>query len=296
VKLHSIQVLRGVAAVGVVIYHATDTRFGVGAAGVDLFFVISGFVMAMVSQGKQPLPFIRDRLWRILPLYFLAAAAYVTLIPIQADACRTMASLTLWPAWPNYCFPYVVQAWSLSYELFFYGLVALFIRRQWWLFVVLPAFIVWRLAVPTPPFLWLGNPIVLEFLAGMLLAKLPRKYGGVALMIGIFGLFNAPVETQSPLRAVYWGIPAFLIVHGALTLEEQFKSMAWEVPMAVGDSSYSLYLVHVIILKLVDLGAFAEVAIAVALSYGVHRLIEKPLLALKNSRGGKGPIAKRACT
>lgn len=281
-KLRSIQVLRGVAAVGVVVYHATETRFGMGAAGVDLFFVISGFVMATVSQGKKPLPFIRDRLWRIVPLYFVSLAAFVALIPVEPATCRTLASLTLWPAWPNYCYPYVVQAWSLSYELFFYGLVALFIRRQGWLFVVLPAFIFWRLTFPTPPFLWLGNSLVLEFLAGMLLAKLPRKYGGIALMIGLFGLLSAPVETKSMLRPIYWGVPAFLIVHGALTLEERFKSRVWEVPMAVGDSSYSLYLAHIIILKLLGFGELTEVMVAIALSYGIHRLIERPLIALKD--------------
>lgn len=281
-KLRSIQVLRGIAALGVVIYHATGARLGTGAAGVDLFFVISGFIMATIAPGKDSVPFIRDRLWRVLPLYFVCLAAYVALIPIEAKTCRTLSSVTLWPSWPNYCFPYIVQAWSLSYELFFYALVALFIRRQNWLWVVLPAFVLWRLLLPTPPFLWLGNTLILEFLAGMALAKLPRKYGGLCLAIGVCALFIAPVDTRSLLRPLYWGLPAFLIVHGALTLEARFKSTAWDVPVAIGDSSYSLYLVHVMVLKLVLLSFFINVPLAVLVGYAVHRLIERPVLRLKN--------------
>jgi exopolysaccharide production protein ExoZ len=281
-KLRSIQVLRGIAALGVVIYHASGSRFGVGAAGVDLFFVISGFIMATISPGLAAGPFIRDRLWRILPLYFVCSAAYVALISIQPTTCRTLASLTLWPAWPNWCFPYIIQAWTLGFELFFYALVAMFIRRQNWLWVVLPAFILWRLVLPTPGFTWLGNTIILEFLAGMLLTKLPRKYGGVALATGFCYLFLAPVETKSLLRPLYWGVPAFLIVHGALTLEQRFKSNAWNLPLAIGDSSYSLYLVHIMVLKLVGLGFFVDVPLAVGIGYAVHRLVERPLLRLKN--------------
>jgi exopolysaccharide production protein ExoZ len=166
--------------------------------------------------------------------------------------------------------------------LFFYALVALFIRRQNWLWVVLPAFVLWRLLFPTPPFLWLGNTLILEFLAGMALAKLPRKYGGLCLAIGVCALFIAPVDTRSLLRPLYWGLPAFLIVHGALTLEARFKSTAWDVPVAIGDSSYSLYLVHVMVLKLVLLSFFINVPLAVLVGYAVHRLIERPVLRLKN--------------
>ena len=281
-KLRSIQVLRGAAACGVVIYHATATKFGVGAAGVDLFFVISGFIMATISPGQGALAFIRDRLWRIWPLYLVCFAAYWLLIPIQPSTCRTLASVTLWPSWPDWCYPYLIQAWTLSFELFFYALVAAFIRRQNLLFIVLPAFVLWRLILPTPPFTWLGNTIVLEFLGGMLLTKLPRKHGAVALVIGVCCLLVAPIETKSLMRAAYWGVPAFLIVHGSLTLEERFKSGSWDFPVAIGDSSYSLYLVHIMIIKLANSGWFVEVWLAIAAGYAVHRMIERPLLRLKH--------------
>jgi peptidoglycan/LPS O-acetylase OafA/YrhL len=70
-KLRSVQALRAIAACAVVVLHAVpDARApvggaGYGAAGVDLFFVISGFIMANVSKGRTGSEFVRDRLWRI---------------------------------------------------------------------------------------------------------------------------------------------------------------------------------------------------------------------------------------
>jgi exopolysaccharide production protein ExoZ len=161
--------------------------------------------MAQVSQGRERGEFIAARLWRILPLWFIALAAQLTIFPVHWSRCPTLASITMWPAWPNWCFPYVIQGWTLSYELLFYSLVALFIRRQGWLFVVLPILILWRLILPTPPFLWLGNPLTLEFLMGVALAHAPRRYGLVAIVVGLSWLSIAPVETTSLLRAFLLG-------------------------------------------------------------------------------------------
>src|SRR3569623_1364627 len=77
-KLRSIQVLRAVAACAVVVLHAVHDidapidRTGFGAAGVDLFFVISGFIIANVAQGRGDGEILRDRLWRIYPLWWVA--------------------------------------------------------------------------------------------------------------------------------------------------------------------------------------------------------------------------------
>ena len=65
-RLRSVQVLRGIAAMAVVAHHAfSGTR--IGAAGVDLFFVISGFIMATCGRDRRPLEFLADRAWRIYP-------------------------------------------------------------------------------------------------------------------------------------------------------------------------------------------------------------------------------------
>src|SRR5690606_27058234 len=76
-RLHGIQYLRAVAALGVVVFHAAErsgTHFAIGAAGVDVFFVISGFIMWVITSQRAPSPaaFLRDRIERIAPLYWIA--------------------------------------------------------------------------------------------------------------------------------------------------------------------------------------------------------------------------------
>src|SRR3954471_15137123 len=86
-KLRSIQALRAIAACAVVVLHAYPDvhaplgNAGYGAAGVDLFFVISGFIIANVAQGRTSDEFLRDRLWRIYPLWWVAAVPWLFMVP-----------------------------------------------------------------------------------------------------------------------------------------------------------------------------------------------------------------------
>ena len=101
-KLRSIQVLRAVAACAVVVLHAYPKvhapvgSAGYGAAGVDLFFVISGFIMASVAEGRSAAGFAADRLWRIYPLWWLAVLPWLFLVP--RGPTFIASSLTLWPS------------------------------------------------------------------------------------------------------------------------------------------------------------------------------------------------------
>src|SRR5690606_23505965 len=81
-RLHGVQYLRAFAALAVVVFHAaerTGGHFTIGAAGVDVFFVVSGFIMWVISQGRPvtPLRFLRQRLERIAPLYWVATSIMV---------------------------------------------------------------------------------------------------------------------------------------------------------------------------------------------------------------------------
>ena len=71
--LYGVQYLRAIAALGVVVFHAaerTGAHFAIGAAGVDVFFVVSGFIMWVIASERSPSPsaFLRDRIERIAPL------------------------------------------------------------------------------------------------------------------------------------------------------------------------------------------------------------------------------------
>jgi exopolysaccharide production protein ExoZ len=127
-----IQYLRGLAACGVVIFHYFDgpmapagRQFALGQYGVDLFFVISGFIMYAVARTELVGRFLERRLGRIYPLYWVATISAVVAWWLVARAhpsgTEMAKSLALWPHFseshPDHIWPILVPGWSLSYEL-----------------------------------------------------------------------------------------------------------------------------------------------------------------------------------
>jgi hypothetical protein len=120
--LSSIQVLRGIAAVMVVLFHVCG--FQIGAAGVDIFFVISGFIMFHTNRNVFGLTgaailFLKRRILRIAPLYWLCSAfafwpgvelkslvASVLFVPVRSEDGSIHTVLA--------------PGWSLNFEMFFY--------------------------------------------------------------------------------------------------------------------------------------------------------------------------------
>jgi exopolysaccharide production protein ExoZ len=278
--LRSIQCLRAIAAIGVLIFHDTKTHFGIGAAGVDLFFVISGFIMAEVSRDRTPAEFLSARLWRVFPLYFVCAAGYFLLVPVKWNACQAVSSATLFPLG---CSPYLTPAWTLSYEMVFYTLVALCIGRRH----ILP--LVVALIVLFPALSNRGsNLLLLEFVAGWLISYAPRDrnvgIGISALALIAFAL--APWDMgrmgEAPLRFLLWGLPSAALVYGALTMEKHFARAGFLVRL--GDASYSIYLVHYILWRVLPMWWPFAVYTQISVGYLVHLFVEKPLLRLRRSR------------
>jgi hypothetical protein len=195
--LGNIQVLRGIACLLVVLYHTStdESRFGMpfqplhsvqwfGYAGVDLFFVISGFIIASSNRvnlgrpGQLP-KYLFRRLWRIYPTYWAALAIITGLWAVIAP--HLFESITAWEIvetvalLPQQPMPRLIPAaWSLSYELMFYLVFAsLFLLPRRFAGAVL---LIWGVVVLSVPligykpanrFVALSlNPYVLEFLAG----------------------------------------------------------------------------------------------------------------------------------
>src|SRR5690606_35540078 len=133
--LYGIQYLRAFAALAVVVFHAaerTGMHFAIGAAGVDVFFVVSGFIMMAISDHRQTSPFIflKNRLLRIAPNYWIVTGimiigAVAGLFPnMKLDFFHIMGSFFFFPvASPNaeQFWPVLVQGWTLNYEAFFYA-------------------------------------------------------------------------------------------------------------------------------------------------------------------------------
>jgi peptidoglycan/LPS O-acetylase OafA/YrhL len=290
--LKSIQVLRAVAAIGVLTLHtatekvsflggapAPGNNFLLGAAGVDLFFVISGFVMVYSSEflfgrADGPARFFLRRLARIAPLYWAVTLAIILYIYAAHGAqlwaiyspASLVASFLFWP-YPRLdglAFPVHLLGWTLNFEMFFYAVFAFAIllpRRVavatvWVAFAALVA-IGRHYALPLPFSFW-ANSIILEFCFGMVIAlayregvRLPPAAAWSLALAAIIGYAAAAVPT-SEWRVLFWGLPgAALVAACALSRTTWHPGPAGRFFGLLGDASYSLYLVHPLTFPLV---------------------------------------------
>lgn len=299
--------LRAVAALLVLLYHlATATPFAanredrafglvasacraVGFAGVDLFFVISGVVMAATCYERfgrrdESRRFLLRRLVRIYPLYWTATAV-VLAIALAAPQLTAREPFTLAQIaksivlWPQTHFPVVAVGWTLTYEMFFYLVFAALLvvpRRTAALLLVLWAVVTIALYpvsdLPNRPMTAQGylalsvyaSPLVLEFIAGCAIGRAARRQAmpvaALTLLVGVTVLVAAggfvgvtyPAQAQyGALRVVTFGGAAALIAYGAVGLElaGRLRIPRWVVFW--GDASYATYLTHVYVILLV---------------------------------------------
>lgn len=282
---YGVQSLRGLGALLVVAFHvmimAHDKldpnagMFTAGAAGIDLFFVISGFIMVIATRdswGKKgtATPFLLRRLIRIVPLYWMFTtlkllmilAIPVTAHTVPVDLWHMIASYLFIPAWNNEhrAWPLVVSGWTLSFEMLFYILFAcaLFLRAHpirslSLIFAVLAAtgvyFAPFDLAIFT-----LLDARLLEFVLGMWVAQLvvagyiiPTKLAW-ALMPTTIGLLLFTNTLPSTITESYplliWGIPSALLLYAVVSLENHSRFWKMSIPRHIGDASYAIYLCH----------------------------------------------------
>ncbi|MBE0583986.1 MAG: acyltransferase, partial [Desulfofustis sp.] len=283
--LFTIQALRAGAAAAVVAYHCfymlvhnggyTRAVPHIGASGVDLFFVISGFIMIYTSydaflQPRASLTFIRRRAIRIIPLYWLYTTVVVLLLAgapglfseVQFDRQHVIFSylLLLSKNSTGNVGTVMQTGWTLCYEAYFYLLFALLLNlpRKYFLGVSGALFItgVALAALPWSPPVWATvamDPLLFEFYLGALLAflflngrVLPRHFAVAAIVLGISAIFmggNIDINANKWTRVVCWGLPCAAILFGAISLEHT-KLKVPKLLSALGDSSYSLYLAH----------------------------------------------------
>ena len=279
----TIQALRAIAALLVVLYHAFEMwglRMGSGAAapswpngaaGVDIFFVISGFVMVVAARRLSDRPgaawvFVQHRIVRIVPLYWLLTTAKLVLVFALAElalrstlgADSVLRSYLFLPVVDSagHFRPLLPVGWTLTYELIFYLLfaLALAVGRDV-LRIALPVFAVFIVlalarAPHWPEWTILFDTIVIEFVFGVVLARmvlrglaLPAVGAAVLAAIGLALILTVPQGSEA-LRPVTWGIPALAVVAGTVCLEQRLAQVIPRWLLALGDASYSIYLTH----------------------------------------------------
>ena len=340
----SIQALRAIAASLVVLFHAqlTTISYGgeaatsdffhfkeFGAVGVDIFFVISGFIMIFVTQGKYSHRgsvryFIVKRLIRVVPIYWFYTSVMVALLLLLPslfreagfDRTHVILSYLFIPAINSIGVnsPVIFTGWSLSYELYFYFMFAFGLLYSRKLFVFLLSIWLCLSASVSIFFSGLGpilqmltEPILLEFVFGCIIGVIyfekktfPVYLSGGLIAIGLLGFFLTIIFGNFGLhRFIIWGIPSFCLVTGLVFWEKTAKIKYPPGLVALGDSSYSLYLVHVFTLPLfgkiwsylgaekslsADLFVISAVIGSVAVGHVCYLILEKPLVKLLSNK------------
>jgi len=283
-RLASIQILRAFAAMGVVLAHLTASYamvfnakgigldFFLGNAGVDLFFVISGFIMVYASESLFGKPgasrtFMLRRTIRIVPLYWMATT-YALWIYMDGKWSNPLPALKNLIG--SYFFlpfpmpsggPILIVGWTLNYEMFFYlvfalalavalsraravvlatvKLIGLVLVGQWWGHRLSPF---WRSFT---------NPLMLEFIMGMWIALAYRARITisplVALLLLVAGLSIVALSTSSGSqdvhRAMTWGF-GFAMVVAIVLSRTRTNSVIWAPVILLGEASYAIYLIH----------------------------------------------------
>jgi exopolysaccharide production protein ExoZ len=312
--LASIQALRFVAVLGVMLHHSLNGAFGatltheyVGAAGVDLFFVISGVVIGYIDHDDGVGAFALKRLIRIVPLYWLATLAYMgwrfAAMGDHFDAARVATSFLLIPTKQGWT-PIYAPGWSLCFELAFYALfggLLSFARGRVALISALAAIFLASISIRIPGGVLDTRPF-LEFGAGLLIslalrrAEMPsRGLGVAAILMALVGFATNPEPGFA--RVVVWGLPSALLVVGVLSLEgaRAFRGRAISL---LGDASYAIYLTHITVmepivhyaqvagldlqsrLRFVLLREMVLLIPATLAGVGVHLWVELPLLGM----------------
>ena len=285
--LHSIQALRAFAAILVVVLHSfvhlqvrhliptVPALVSTGRVGVDIFFVISGFIMVYISEERfgakgASSDFLCRRIIRVAPtywLYSLVMGALLFSFPHSFSEGKTfsaahmLASMSFIP-WANslgHIKPVLNVGWTLNYEMYFYCIFAILLLfgRKYMLpllsLILLSGAMAGALIRPQAPiFSVVTSSLPIEFLFGCFIAVTYRRrpklspalclvliFSGIGMLVmtGVWGAPGVP-------RAIKWGTGSALLVAGMLFLESNGKLHVPAFVTALGNSSYSLYLTH----------------------------------------------------
>jgi peptidoglycan/LPS O-acetylase OafA/YrhL len=326
--LYVVQALRAWAAFSVVMFHVLDkshTLFGsippelafmkvVGPLGVDIFFVISGFIMMMTTHALPTnAASVRWFLWRrfirIAPLYWLVTSAVLVLVlvapnvfrELRFDARQVIASYLFVPVTNNMgnTSPLLGVGWTLNFEMYFYIIFAgvLLLRQR--LLAIMAFFgaslLLGQWLQPTLPMAQLmTSPLLLQFVAGAAVACAVRRYRALPVWVGAVGLCWLVYVLRYSMVEQYYslqiGAAVALMLAALVSLERtgQLRVPRWLV--ALGDSSYALYLSHVFVLAVVarvwmrfvgseQVMAFCVIAPLLILPMGhmLYRCVERPM-------------------
>jgi peptidoglycan/LPS O-acetylase OafA/YrhL len=322
----TIQFLRFTAALYITLFHisnwwdfrhdALSGLFHNGYGAIDLFFVISGFVVVQSANDFKTgwvsfLLFLKKRFIRIYPIYWLF------LIFFLITGMVSLTGRTWFQCWKAiFLLPrhqgIIKTTWTLQWELYFYFLIGLTVLHRYCKYLIALLFILSLVANSAAllgaldyqflPAHRLYNELVLEFFLGAVIWKLFKKIpSAVAILLAILGayFFLLPIQINSS-HLIAFGLPSVMLLTGLTALEWQQKITVPNRVVLLGNASYSLYLIHFPIINTV-LGNLNKtysgnrwlllvfVMAIVILSVLVYQVIEKPVLKYLNGYLNRDP-------
>ncbi len=341
-RIDTLQALRAVAAIMVVLFHTqfiVGTRsnvipfgdlFRAGDRGVDLFFVLSGFIIAYLyaEQSSRPdtlFAYAYKRLWRIYPMVWIMTAAAVGTYLSGFGGIGKAAKLTLTSIatsamlLPQSDTPLVNVTWTLKYEVFFYLLFGIVVLSRRAGIVVLISWQTVLLAATLLPFdigvlNFYLNPICLDFGVGLLCAVAVRSRatrtkmdGSLALSlmlaIAVFA-FGMVLKDRSAFSSIICAVGAGVMIFTLVRLEQLGRVRVPRHVRRLGDASYAIYMVHYSFITLAA-ALLARVGLALTGSIGIacavggilcgcliDRFIDQPLQSWLRTKLKKGRPAE----
>lgn len=308
-KNYSIELLRFLAATSVVFVHIPIV--GVGHFGVDLFFIISGFVM-MLSTERNSQNFFLKRIIRVAPTYYIftlgvfliALIAPSVLNNTTADFLQLVQSLLFVPFDKNGVghYPIMFLGWTLNYEMYFYLLFALALmfnpkHKDVIVSLLLSCIYLITMNAESLPLAAYSSNIVFEFVLGIIIYQIHRNKSFVrALILISTTAFALILAKDFEGRFFDLGIGAAFFVYVSLCVLSKVNLPTFVV--VLGGYSYALYLTHPYIIQVFDkiLGWFGlsvmyriaalilSLIVVNLLAFFVWHRIEVPLTAFLRKR------------
>lgn len=329
-RYQSIQALRALAALMVVVLHS-HIAFGsddkarllwwpgfsdFGWLGVDLFFVISGFIIAyVISKPGFSIPsYVRHRFWRIVPLYWL-----VMLIALYyyrdrgwwsyyIDEFGTAGMVKSFLILPQKAHPFWEPGWSLEHEVLFYAIAAIVapLAGLWSFAAVMIALGIVGFVFPLGWDFHLFSNVQILFGAGVIAYLLRNQTWraaaplGAAGLIATYGHLYGIWSLTTPLLTCTSAVGFASLLVTLLDVERHGSRRGWSFPrflVLIGNASFSLYLWHWLFIPFIsrwrpensppELWRWIFVAISLTAAIASYQLIEKPLIKFSHKKWRK---------
>lgn len=333
-KIYSLQALRYIAAILVVGFHTEEAIqerlhedliefFSFGSIGVDIFFIISGFIIALAtseprqtSYVEQSKDFFVRRLIRIMPIYWFYTILKI-LIVLLLPALVLRSELQGYHLFSSFAFlpsmapwgliqPILPIGWTLNFEMLFYIIfaIAILLNKNKIILTALAFVIVFVLDLIFPKnvfFSFYAQSFIFEFILGLIAFQIVCKFQKIHFafisLLFVIGIALISSKNNGINHIFTCGLGALSLVLCVVYIERFFTHpKVRRLSEALGDSSYSLYLSHsftvpfsaVIFGQILGLNGYLvlllTLVIATISGIASYRIIEKPVITFLNTK------------